>query len=278
MTAAGKKWTETVLAEHAQADRVRTDAPQGDHWRGLAHRFAPPSREEAHRDDTLKALLRIVRRTDTVLDAGAGAGRLAVPLAERCRHVTAVEPSAAMVERLKEHAEAWGVRNLSVVQQRWEDASVEPADIVICAHVVYTVLDIEGFLAKLGSHAKREALIIVFDEPAMANYFPLWEMVHGEKRMSLPCFGELKDVLTGMEAKFTVEKLPEWESRPFKDRESAVQESMARLFVSPESKAAARVAAAVESSLVETPGELRFRWARPHQPWLVRWQTAVQSH
>jgi 2-polyprenyl-3-methyl-5-hydroxy-6-metoxy-1,4-benzoquinol methylase len=277
MTEAGKKWAETVRAEHAQADRVRTDSPGGDHWRTLAHRFAPTSREEAYKDDTLQALLRIVKPEDTVLDVGAGAGRLAVPLAERCHHVTAVEPSASMVERLTEQAKAWGVRNLSVVPQKWEDAEVQAADIVICAHVLYTVLDIEGFLVKLAAHANREVGLIVFEEPAMANYFPLWETVYGEKRMSLPCFSELKGVLTAMGAKFTAEKLPTWESRPFKDREAAVQESMTRLMVSPESAKAARVASAVNSSLVEAPGGLRFRWARPHQPWLVRWQTAGQS-
>ena len=274
MTAAAKKWAETVLAEHAQADRVRSDSPQGDFWRTLAHRFAPAKREEAFKDDTVQALLRIVTPTDTVLDVGAGAGRLAVPLAERCRHLTAVEPSEAMASRLKEQADAWGVKNITLVQQKWEEAEVDPADVVICAHVVYTVVDIKPFLAKLAAHARREAVIIVFDEPAVANYFPLWSMVHGEERMSLPCLNELKPVLTEMGADFTAEKLPEWRSRPFKDRESAVQESMARLMVAPDSEKAAKVAAAVESSLVEADGGFGFRWARPHQPWLVRWHTA----
>lgn len=274
MSDATRKWTETVLAEHAQSDRVRSGNPQADHWRGLAHRFAPASRDDAYRDGTLKALLRVVRSDDTVLDVGAGAGRLAVPLAEQCRHVTAVEPSEAMVERLTEQAQAWGVRNLAVVPERWEDVTVEAADVVICAHVVYTVIDIERFLEKLAAHARREVALVVFEEPAMSNYFPLWRMVHGEERISLPSLAQLKGVLAEIGAQIELEQLPEWESRPFKDEQSAVEESLTRLFVAPDTERAARTASAVRESLVPEDGGFRFKWAKPHRPYLVRWRTA----
>jgi SAM-dependent methyltransferase len=268
---AAREWEETVTAEHAQADRVRAGDPQADHWRGLAHRFEPPKREDAFQDETLKALLPFIRPTDTVLDVGAGAGRLAVPLAERCGHVTAVEPSEAMRERMAEQAAAWGVTALSIVPGQWEDATVEPADIVICAHVIYTVRDIVGFLRKLTDHARREVIVAVFEEPAMANYFQLWPETHGEKRISLPCLPELRAVLNEMDIEFTAQKLPEWESRPFKDLRNAVEESMARLFVGKSTAKAKTLTEAVERSLVESADGLRFNWAKPHQPWLVRW-------
>lgn len=274
MTTAAEKWAETVRAEHAQADRARSDAPKADFWRGLAHRFVPASRDEAYRDETLKALLRIVKADDTVLDVGAGAGRLAAPLAEQCRHVTAVEPSEAMIERLTEQAEAWGVHNLTVVPKRWEEAAVDPADIVVCAHVVYTVVDIEAFLSRLAAHARREVDIVVFDEPVMANYFQLWRIVHGEERISLPALPQLQAVLGEMGADFEVERLAEWESRPFKDRQSALEESMTRLFVAPGTDTAARTEKAVQESLIEAGEGFRFRWARPHRPSLVRWHVA----
>ena len=110
MTQAGQAWAARVAAEHEQADRVRSDDPGRDFWRGLAHRFVAGSREEAYRDETLVALLPIVKGDDTILDVGAGAGRLAVPLAEHCKRVIAVEPSEAMRERLVEQARAWGGR------------------------------------------------------------------------------------------------------------------------------------------------------------------------
>jgi ubiquinone/menaquinone biosynthesis C-methylase UbiE len=270
-TSAIASWKQTVIDEHAQADRFRSDTPGGDHWNKLAHRFAPVDRESAFEDETLKAILKFVHPDDTVLDVGAGAGRLAVPLAERCKYVTAVEPSPAMRERMSEQAKAWVVNNMAIIASSWEEATVEPADIVICSHVVYTVRDIGEFLRKLADAAKREVVLVVFEESAMANYFPLWEQVYGEKRIPLPTLPQVKAVLTEMGITYTLEKLPEWQSRPFTDSEAAYEESMARLFMSSSSKYVPNFKAALQRSLVRSDDGLRFNWAQPHRPWLVRW-------
>lgn len=268
------RWAETVRTEHEQADRVRSDDPNADHWKKLAHRFAPATREKAFQDETFIAVSKFVKETDTVLDVGAGAGRLAIPLAERCAHVTAVEPSEAMQVRLKEQAEAWGLKNLTVVPDEWEEAEVEKADVVVCAHVVYTVEGIEPFLGKLQESSKRDVLVVVFEEPAMANYFQLWNLVYGEERIPLPSLNELQSVLTEMHIQFDAEPLPEWQSRPFTDLESAYEESLARLFITPSSKNTElrnRLKSVLAESLEQAEGGLRFKWARPHRPWLVRW-------
>lgn len=273
-TNVASRWAEIVSAEHEQADRVRSDDPSADHWKKLAHRFAPATREKAFQDETFIAVSRFVRESDTVLDVGAGAGRLAVPLAERCAHVTAVEPSEAMQARLKEQADAWGLKNLSIIGTGWEEAEVETADVVVCAHVVYTVQDIEMFLRKLTANSRRDVLVVVFEEPAMANYFELWKLVHGQKRIPLPSLNELKEVLGEMQVEFDVEPLPEWQSRPFSDFESAYEESLARLFITPSAtnaKLTEKLRAALGDSLEPAEGGVRFKWARPHRPWLVRW-------
>lgn len=269
-----ERWSETVRAEHAQADRVRSDAPGSDQWKALAHRFTPASREKAREDDTLKAVLPYVRPDDTVLDVGAGAGRLAVPLAERCKHVTAVEPSEVMQDSMRDQAAEWGIDNLEIIGSTWQEAKAGPADVVICAHVVYTVEDIDRFIEKLSAGSRRDVIVIVFEEPAMANYFPLWESVYGEKRISLPSLAELKGVLAEMQISFNAQPLPEWESRPFPDAGSAFNESLARLFISPDnhdSPHTQKLRTVLEKSLVPSGGGLRFRWAKSHRPWLVHW-------
>ena len=182
-----RHWTQMVLAEHEQSERVMADLPPKDFWSGLSHRFVPPRPGEGGRDETLEALLAVVRPEHTVMDVGAGAGRLAVPLSRHCRTVTAVEPSEAMRGRLTQMAEVWEASNLRVIPERWEDASPDPADIVLCAHVVYTVTDIELFTAKLDNFARELVAVILFEKPAAANYFPLWAKVHGEERLALPC-------------------------------------------------------------------------------------------
>ena len=274
------EWAAMVNAEHEQTDRVRTDDPNADSWKNLAHRFTPAERSKAYQDATLLAVMKFVRPEDTVMDVGAGAGRLAVPLAENCRRVIAVEPSEAMRARLAEQAKAWGVSNLEIIDARWPEwPRTEPAsaEVVICAHVIYTTQEIEPFLRALTQASTRDVIVIVFEEPAMANYLPLWELVYGDERIALPSLSELKDVLQQMTVTYDTIPLVEWKPRPFADAESAYEESMTRLFLSPGSDGAKKLASVLPDQLIPGGDGLRFRWARPHRPWLVRWSSSERA-
>ena len=261
-----------ILAEHRQSERVMADLPPRDFWSGLSHRFVPPRPGEGGRDETLEALLGVVRPEHTVMDVGAGAGRLAVPLSRRCRKMTAVEPSEAMRARLVEMAEVWDVINLEVVPEAWEDATPGPADIVICAHVVYTVTDIELFTAKLDEFARELVAVVLFEKPAAANYFPLWAKVYGEERLILPCAPEYTAVLAELGVDFQVQRLPAWGPEPFADLEAAVNECSARLFVEPGSEKSDRLRAALRESLVDVGSGVGLKWAEPNTPWLITWR------
>ena len=267
-----------VRDEHRQSDRVKAEPPQEDFWKDLAHRFTPTRSEEAQ-DDTLDALLAIVRPQDTVIDVGAGAGRLAIPLARHCRQVTAVEPSQSMRDGLAAAAQEWGIENLRVIPEKWEDARTHTANVSICAHVLYTVTAVEPFVRKLHRSSKDTVAVILFDQPAMSNYFPLWKIVHQEERLRLPCLGEFRDVLAELGIEFSEKRLPRQAPAAFQDRRTAMSECMARLFIQPGSPKADRLDAALDDSLVESNRGLAFPWAKPHTPWLITWnpQTAVSS-
>ena len=267
-----QRWTQMVLAEHGQSERVMADLPPEDFWSGLSHRFVPPRPHEVGRDETLQALLDIVRPEHTVMDVGAGAGRLAVPLSRHCREMTAVEPSEAMRSGLAEMTEVWQVSNLRVIPETWEGASPEPADIVFCSHVVYTVTDIELFTTKLDNYAMELVGVILFESPAATNYSPLWPMVHGEERLVLPCAPEYTEVLSGMGVDFQVRHLSPWGPEPFADMETALRECSVRLFIEPGSTKAARLETALRESLIEVDGGVGLSWAAPNTPWLITWK------
>ena len=99
---------------------------------------------------------------DTVLDMGAGTGRLAVPLAGRVRHVTALDPSSGMLAILRERMERAGHTNYSCVQMRWEDTEIgqdiEPHDVVLAAFSL-GFYDLGSELAKLDQAAKRSVYL-----------------------------------------------------------------------------------------------------------------------
>jgi SAM-dependent methyltransferase len=83
----------------------------------------------------LGAIAPLLEACETALDVGAGCGALAIPLAERLRRVTAVEPAPAMAKALAEEAREHGLTNVTVVEAAWGDVPVPPHDLVLCAHV-----------------------------------------------------------------------------------------------------------------------------------------------
>jgi len=95
---------------------------------------------------------------DTVLDMGAGTGRLAVPMAARVAHVTALDASPGMLWILRENMEKHGLSNYSCVPMKWEDAvigrDVGQHDVVVAAFSL-GFFDLAAALAKLNDAARR---------------------------------------------------------------------------------------------------------------------------
>jgi len=270
-TESGIAWQKTVEAEHAQSDSVREEVASDDFWRPVAHKFVPPKKSESAPDDTVQRLAELITPEETVLDVGAGGGRIAIPLAEYSSHVTAVEPSEGMREQLVGTVEAWRVKNLSVIASRWEETVVEPHDLVVCAHVVYTVRAIEGYIRKLSKNARKSVALISFARPATAIYLPLWSRVHGEERIELPTLPQIESLLSEMGIEYRETLLKEWISRPFKSREQALIECQARLFVSPDSKKSKILNDLLGESLIEVEGGFRLKWVEPHRPRIISW-------
>jgi len=73
---AGITWQKTVEDEHAQSDRIREKSASEDFFRPVAHRFVPTKKGEPSQDDTVERLVELITPEQTVLDVGAGGGRL----------------------------------------------------------------------------------------------------------------------------------------------------------------------------------------------------------
>lgn len=147
-------WRGLVEAREAQTGRDGTD----DRWAYIAGHFARQVRPRPQ-DRFLEVIEPWLRPTATLLDVGAGAGRYAVPLARRVDWVTAVEPSTAM----RQHIEP--APNITVIGSSWEDADPAPADLVICAHVLYPVGEPVPFIEKLERFARERVFIVMRDSP-----------------------------------------------------------------------------------------------------------------
>ena len=267
-----ERWRAQVEAHHAQSEGVMDEATlSGDFWQRLAPRFrADPRRTD---DEALNALLGMVEDDWSVLDVGGGAGRFAVALALKCRSAMVVDPSAAMLEQLREAAAEAGVDNVSSVHTGWEAARVESADFVLCSHVVYGVADIRPFVEKLRDHAQRRVALVSFVDSPQSHIAPLWEPVHGERRVNLPALPELVSALWEMDIYPNVMMLSQTRSQRFESRADALEEMKRRLYVGSDGERERRLENALGEMLVEVDGGYAMRGARPVRLGVVWWDT-----
>src|SRR6266851_10178451 len=113
-------WAARVRANREQVELVREAAP-ADFYAPVAGMFrSDPRRRD---EPTLEALRARVRPTDTVLDIGAGGGRLALPLALETRQVIAIDPSEGMLRVLREGMAEHHIGNIEVIKGRWPEVS-----------------------------------------------------------------------------------------------------------------------------------------------------------
>ena len=274
MASAVERWRQQVEARHDQGRRLDREHRRGDAWgAGRAARFRRIVSEAATADPLLERVSRLVDGETTVLDVGAGPGRHALPLARLARRVVAVEPSAAMREQLLENAAEAGVTNLVVVEGEWPAAAerVEPADVVICAHVLYPVAEVEPFLRALDVKARRACFVQLRIGQREGPYLELFERVWGEPRHLAPTAVDLFAVAyeLGFMANFEVVPFPAW--RRFDSVDEAVENARQDV-LNPEGKDEL-VRAYVEPRLERVDGKLALPNETRHAG-VVWWQKA----
>ena len=149
-------WHDQILAHERDVAALRGDGHehgQGHGHRSFGHANRPLDPYRAD-DPVLNSLYTSLSADAEVLDVGGGAGRFALALATRAKHVTVVEPSADSVELLRTRAADAELANVTVINEPWEDAEAPPADMVLCSLVLHHVPDAGPFVAKMQEHAR----------------------------------------------------------------------------------------------------------------------------
>lgn len=206
MGVAAERWKALVEGRLEEMERLRAGAGTlgGQFWDKRVRRFAKGPMASADGDPMLSRLRRAVGRRPgvaTVLDVGSGPGRFALAIAPRAERVTAVDPSKRMLQLLRKRAKESGIANVRTVLGNWQDVSVLPADVVLCAHVLPLVADIVPFLQKLDAAARRRVLLYVGAFASDGLLDPFWRRFHGHPRRPGAGYVDLLAVLeeTGIE-------------------------------------------------------------------------------
>jgi Methyltransferase domain len=265
-------WKQRVAAHQSQWHKARAALGEAatDVWEFCSPSFtADPRRTD---DVEVVRLVRQVHPATTLLDVGGGAGRFALPLALHCQHVTVIEPSASMGEHLRRLAAQAGIDNVSLVARRWEEAEVAPADVVLCAHVIYQIEDIQAFVTKLVAHAREQVLMPTFMRPPMARFAPFWPWIYGEEQHQVPGVAEFLPVLWEMDIYPHLEMFAPTPVRAFKDWQRALETLRQRLCVAPDTPPDARLQQAMHELLLETPAGYVIKGTQPGRLALLSWQ------
>jgi ubiquinone/menaquinone biosynthesis C-methylase UbiE len=175
-------WNEFRKAIVSEGRRRRGRENPGEMWDKRAEEFNRSTKERSERTDRQVTSLQL-DPDYTVLDVGAGTGRLSVPIAKIVKQVTAVDQSKGMLSYLEENMAEGGLSNYKAIQKRWEDVElgvdIEPHDVVIASHSL-GMFDLQEALAKMDAVAKRRVYIFT----SAGKWFfddleeELWERVY----------------------------------------------------------------------------------------------------
>lgn len=187
---AAQRWGELVRARLDEMERLRPDRGSvgPSFWDARAQRFAARM-TDAESDEPLLAPLRAaVRRTDTVIDVGAGTGRFGLAVAPGVTEVVAVDPSEQMLAHFREIAAQRGITNVRCERGRWGEVDVGSADVVVCGYVLPVIADVVPFVRALDQAATREVVVYLSGHLPDALHAPFWLHFHGRPRATPPTY------------------------------------------------------------------------------------------
>ena len=273
------RWQKIVQQHHEQSIKAQKNslfAEPKDFWKPLTGFFTQdPTRTS---DPEINALLTYIKENDTILDVGGGAGRLALPIALKSKHVNIIDPSKGMLETLTNTAEKFDITNIQTTHSEWLDTNAKTATVVICAHVLYGIFEISEFVDKLSLHADREVILLAFDAPPISWLSPFWEFVYKEKRVAVPALKELMNILWEKNIFPDIEMIQPAEGkrrkRGYDNIEVAVEKIAPRIFVSKGTPQEKNLQKAIKKLMVDTGNGLEMIDKGPERHLaIIRWLT-----
>jgi SAM-dependent methyltransferase len=281
MTAA-ETYAARIDAVRAQRARLHGAPPPDDPWAGpVAQRF----RADPHRqlDANLAVLASYTRPEDVLLDVGGGAGRVALPLALRCREVVVVDASPGMGAEFTAAAAVAGIANARFVHANWLEAAGLQGDVALTSNVTYFVREIVPFITKLATAVRRRVMITVWSVGNPNQSAALFHLVYGEEPVAVPGYRELLPVLWEMDILPDVQVLPgvppvpggPMGARMPQTPEDAVQLALQGQWLAPHDHARAHRLIEERFSELFAPNPEGFRplWRQEAREMLITWET-----
>lgn len=196
MTTAVARW-ERALQDWALPEDVLEAAPESP-WTIPAEPLRRRTRRGVDREPSAatQRAREALPEGGTVLDVGVGPGAACLPLADRASRIVGVDRSERLLGEFREAA-AGVAAEVRTVTGSWPEVAdeVDPADVVVCQHVMYNIPDLAPFVGALTGHAVRRVVVEVTAEHPRRWLADLWERFHGIERPARPTADDLAAAL-----------------------------------------------------------------------------------
>jgi len=186
----------------------------------ILERYKVHSRKKVERrDPLLDFVLQKIDRNATIIDIGAGSGRWTIPLSKKAKKITAIEPSKEMRNLLSKKINSAHLNNVQIVPTNWEEAVVEPHDVTVCAHAIYSSPDFALFIRKMEQHSKKKCFLSLRLPPYNGIIGHLCNLIYGypyDSPNAMIAYNALYSL--GIQANVLVEKgIKHWKNSTLED-------------------------------------------------------------
>jgi 16S rRNA G527 N7-methylase RsmG len=184
-------WEETRKSFSIEARFIRSEAEMIDYWNQAASKY-----QQAHstsvNNPRVEKLLAILNREKCisvdydVLDIGCGPGNYSLPLADACRHVTALDSSVEMCRRLEQNIQAMGIENVKVLHRLWEKMDIAQEEMtakydLVLASMTTAVSDFKT-LEKMNQASRANCCLAFWANKGINQVQEeLWGLIFNEK-------------------------------------------------------------------------------------------------
>ncbi|MBN6886715.1 methyltransferase family protein [Cytobacillus horneckiae] len=168
-----KLWKEGMLDWHGNMpERMVNDELEEAFW---AQSMQKKSYKQI--DDYAKIIYEKIKQhipqNASCIEIGPGWGNYTFPLSEDVQSLTLVDGSESVLSYLKQYFT--NDAHIQFVHSKWEEAQIEPHDVVIGVNCFYRMYEMNAALKKMNMLAKKRAIIGLTTGPIQPHYIALEE-------------------------------------------------------------------------------------------------------
>ncbi len=159
-----KQLSEIQSQAFSQKKQKPTKGKPDDFWKNKARRYDKMVEDRWSKPDSSRDFLISKLQENpgsTLLDIGAGTGKWSLLASSHTAKVTALDPSPAMQQVLREKIKDEKITNIDIITGTWPEAAIAPHDYVLASHSMYEVKGFERFVNKMTATATKACIMVL---------------------------------------------------------------------------------------------------------------------